>query len=130
MSFRCPQCLTIDSLDILAVLELPPDRHNAEIALQVVGCSSCSFCGLAVFCEARDDVPEVESWTHTGFWVSMDAVASVLGAIRACPDPHNPYCQCLSHTSLGMRDFNQRWRGLLELNRGHTFSMRMARRGV
>jgi hypothetical protein len=124
--FRCPQCQTRDSLEIAASIELPPDRQSGEIALQVVGCSACPFRGLAVYEDARGSVIESESWSHIGYWVSPDAVESVLGAIRCCPDPLNPRCQCPSHTALGQKDVQGIWKGLLEMQTGHTFWMRLA----
>jgi Zn ribbon nucleic-acid-binding protein len=127
MPFRCPQCKTSDSLEIGASLEIPPDRQSCEISLQVVACSACGFRGLAVYREGRASVPESESWQHIGYWVSPDAVESVLRAIQDCPEPHNPKCQCFSHTSLGQKDIRRVWKGLLELERGHTFLMRLAR---
>ena len=126
MSFRCPQCKTRDSLEIISILELPPDAHSGEIALQVVECSACQFRGLAVYEEGRDSVPESESWAHTGYWVSPDAVESVLLATGQCPEPHNPQCRCSSHQALGKKDVYGIWRGLLEMERAHTFTMRLA----
>jgi hypothetical protein len=91
----------------------------------VVACSSCIFQGLAVYAEARGSCHECESWRHVGFWVSPDAIESVRNAIRACPNPHNRSCECEAHTSLGQKDLYGKWKGLLELERGHTFLMRM-----
>jgi hypothetical protein len=125
MSFRCPQCQTPNSLEIDCSIELPPDRETEEISLQVVACGICIYQGVAVYAEARGSCPEAESWRHVGFWVSPDAVESVRKAIQACPDPHNRGCECDSHTALGQKDLHGRWKGLLELERGHTFLMRM-----
>jgi hypothetical protein len=50
---------------------------------------------------------------------------SVERAIRSCPEPHNPRCRCAAHASLGQRDLYGLWRGLLEMERGHTFAMRL-----
>lgn len=127
MAFRCPQCKTPDSLEISASLELPPDRLSSEISLQVVTCSACKFRGLAVYEEPRANAAEIEAFRHTGYWVSPDAVESVLSEINACPDPHDRYCTCAAHTSLGQKDLGGgRWRGLLEMERSHTFKMRLA----
>lgn len=126
MSFRCPQCKTRDSLEIIAAIELPPDRKSGEIALQVLGCSACQFRGLAVYEESRDSVLESESWSHIGYWVSPDAVNATLSAIQSCPDPQNPRCECPAHTSLGCKDVWGVWAGLREMERGHTFLMRLA----
>lgn len=125
MPFRCPQCLTLDSLDIRLSIELPPDRQTDEISLQVVECSTCNFRGLATYIEQRGSFPGAESWKHIGYWVSPDAVESVSAAIRSCPNTHNPKCECLAHTALGQKDLCGEWRGLLELKEGHTFSMRL-----
>jgi len=124
MSFRCPQCLTPNTLEILQSIEIPSDRHSEEISLQVVGCTACAFRGLAVYEELIRAV-EVDSWQHIGYWVSRDAVETVLQAIRSCPDPHNARCACPAHASLGRKDVYGIWRGLLELERSHTFSMRL-----
>jgi hypothetical protein len=125
MSFRCPQCQSPNSLEIECSIELPPDREHEEISLQVVACRACIFSGLAVYSEARGSCPESESWNHIGYWVSPDAVGSVRAAIQACPDPHNRQCECEKHISLGQRDLYGKWSGLLELERGHTFLMRL-----
>lgn len=125
MAFRCPQCKTQDSLHISHAMELPPDRQSQELSLQVVACKECGFRALAVYEVARGDCPESESWKHIGYWVSPDAVESVLAAIRSCPEPRNPDCSCAAHVSLGKKDLRGRWSGLLELERGHTFSMRL-----
>jgi hypothetical protein len=125
MAFRCPQCLSPDSLGIDCSLELPPDRRSDEISLQVIACSACAFQGLAVYFEARGSCPESERWQHTGYWVSPDAVASIQMAVRSCPDPHNRDCACSAHTSLGEQDYRGLWKGLLELERAHTFLMRL-----
>jgi len=125
MAFRCPQCYSPASLEIECSIELPPDRQSDEISVQVIACSACGYQGLAVYSEGRGSVPESERWQHIGYWVSPDAVASVRAAIRACPDPHNRTCACASHTDLGSQDYRGIWQGLLELERGHTFLMRL-----
>jgi Zn ribbon nucleic-acid-binding protein len=126
MSFKCPQCKTQDSLEITTSIELPSDRRSDEISLQVVGCSACKFRGLAVYEESRRGVLESESWNHIGYWVSPDAIESILMVIQSCPDRHNPQCRCLAHSSLGQKDVYGMWSGLLELERGHTFALRLA----
>jgi hypothetical protein len=125
MSFRCPQCLTCNSLEITLSIELLPDRRTDEISLQVVSCSACNFRGLAVYEEARHARSDAESWAHIGYWVSPDAVESVSAAIRSCPNPFDSRCTCASHIGLGEQDVYGKWRGLLELERGHTFKMRI-----
>ncbi len=125
MSFRCPQCATRDGLEIEGSIELPPDRDAQELCLQVVVCKACTFRGLAVYSEGRGDCPESETWNHIGYWVSPDAVDSVAAAIRSCPNPHDSQCTCPAHVELGQKDLRGRWRGLLELEHGHTFAMRL-----
>lgn len=126
MAFRCPQCLTRDSLEIAWALELPPDSLSEEISLQVVTCGVCKFRGLAVYEESRRGDPEVDTWQHIGYWVSPDSVDSIIDAIHACPDPHNPHCRCEAHLSLARKDVRGVWHGLVEMERGHTFLMRLA----
>ena len=106
-------------------IELPPDYANTEIILQIVGCKVCEFRGLAVYEEARRVSLAIESWQHIGYWVSPDAVDSVSSAIRSCPEPLNPRCQCEAHTNLGKKDVSGTWRGLLEMKSAHTFMMRL-----
>jgi hypothetical protein len=106
-------------------MDLPPDRQTEELSLQVVGCSACGFRSLAIYEVARGDCPESESWKHIGYWVSPDAIESVSKAIQSCPEPCNPRCACAAHASLGKKDLQGRWSGLLELERGHTFTMRL-----
>jgi predicted Zn-ribbon and HTH transcriptional regulator len=125
MSFRCPQCKTRDTLQIVLSLDLPPDRQTEELSLQVVACRDCGFRALAVYEVARGDCPESESWKHIGYWVSPDAIESVSAAIRSCPEQRNPHCACAAHASLGKKDLRGKWSGLLELERGHTFAMRL-----
>jgi hypothetical protein len=125
MSFRCPQCLTRNSLEITLSIELSPDRQSDEISLQVVTCSACAFRGLAVYAESRHGRLDSESWEHIGYWVSPDAIESVSATIRSCPDPFNSRCSCSAHTSLGEQDVYGTWCGLLEMERGHTFKMRI-----
>jgi hypothetical protein len=126
MPFRCPQCLTRDGLDIYKSIELPPDRQSDEISLQVVACSVCKWRGLAVYSEGRGTRHGFDSWKHIGYWVSPDAVESVLAAIARCPDPHNRQCECAAHSALGQAELTGEWRGLMEMERGHTFAMRLA----
>ena len=125
MSFRCPQCLTVDSLEITLAIDLPLDRRHDEISLQVVACSACKFQGLAVYEEARGNTLAREEWTHIGYRVSPDAIESVKAAINSCSAPHNPHCGCAAHTSLGEKNPYGLWCGLLELKSGRTFAMRM-----
>ena len=125
MPFRCPQCKTPNTLEITISIELPPDRESGEIVLQVVCCSACRFQGLAVYEEGRGGSFEVENWSHIGYWVSPDAVESVVQAIRQCPDPRDPHCQCASHIALGKREKQGLWKGLMEMQTGHTFWMRL-----
>lgn len=126
MPFRCPQCLAKDSLKIRAAIELPPGRRSFENTLQVVACTACEFSALALYQEFRDNVPEAESWRHIGYRVSPDAVESVLAAIHSCPTPLEAGCQCPAHRSLVNQDLDGAWRGLLELEHGRTFAMRLA----
>jgi hypothetical protein len=125
MPFRCPQCHTPDSLEIIASIDLSPDRRTGEISLQVLGCSACVFRGLAVYAESRAGSDERDDFEHTGYWVSPDAVENVLAAIRSCPEPRNILCQCPAHRRLGEKDVYGMWSGLLELKHGRTFSMRL-----
>lgn len=125
MPFRCPQCRTVDSLEIECSIDLPDDRRSYDLSLQVVGCCVCSFRGLAIYREARFGSLEAEDWSHIGYWVSPDAVAQAVSAIRACPDPHDSACRCPVHAALIDHDLSGSWRGLTELERGHTFSMRL-----
>ena len=126
MSFRCPQCKTLTSLDITRRIELPPDSRSEEITLQVVECYACGFSGLAVYEEPRHGLLEADDWVHIGYWVSKDAVDSVKSAIQSCPNPDDPQCACPVHSSLSRKDIHGVWNGLLEMERGHTFSMRLA----
>ena len=126
MSFRCPQCKTPASLEIVSSIELPPDARSEEITLQVVECAACGFSGLAVYEEPRHGILEADDWRHTGYWVSKDAVESVKAAIRSCPNPYAADCACEVHTSLNQRDMHGAWKGLLEMERAHTFLMRLA----
>jgi hypothetical protein len=125
MAFRCPQCKSRNSLQIDKAMDLPPDHTPDELSIQVVACGACSFRALAVYDVGCGDCPESESWKHIGYWVSPDAVETVSAAIHSCPEPRNPLCQCSAHASLGRRDLHGIWRGLLELERGHTFAMRL-----
>jgi hypothetical protein len=126
MPFRCPQCFTRDSLEITASIELPPGSQSDELALQVVSCNQCQFRGLAVYEESGWGRLERDTWEHIGYWASPDAVEGVLKAIQSFPDPLNSRCPCPSHAELGNRQINGIWKGLVEMERGHTFLMRLA----
>lgn len=126
MLFQCPRCKFSSSLEITSSMALPPDRYAREVMLQVVQCKECNFSGLAIYEEARGSVVESETWRHTGYWVSPDAIRLVSLAIRECPNPLDSYCQCDSHISFGQKDSRNAWRGLIELYRSHTFMMRIS----
>lgn len=125
MAFRCPQCHSPGGLEIECSIELPPDRYSDEISLQIIRCRDCIYTGLAVYAEERGSCPECEGWRHLGYWVSPDAVEATRNAICACPNPHDRQCDCPAHRSLSEQDLTGHWKGLLELERGHTFSMRI-----
>ena len=81
MAFRCPQCFSPASLQIIRSIELPNDRHWDEISLQAIRCSVCKFCGLAVYSELVSGA-ETDSWQHVGYWDSYDAFQSVITGLQ------------------------------------------------
>ena len=97
-------------------MALPPDNRSDDIILQVVSCSQCGFSGLAVYQESRRGAMDSESWEHIAYQVPVSDVKAISSAIRSCPAPKNPGCQCAAHLQLGQRDAGGRWCGLQDQN--------------
>jgi hypothetical protein len=112
MPFQCPKCQQTASLEIRLVLQLPPDQRSDEVVLQVLECSRCEFRSLAVYEESRRGSLETDSWDHTGYFVNGDAVETIAGAIRSCPNPFNHRCECDSHQRFTSGDRRRAWIGL------------------
>ncbi len=112
MSFRCPACAGRSSLAIVRRLELPPDARSDEITLQVVRCQSCDFAGIAVYEESRRGGLDDDHYSHIGYRVPQNQVATIEEALARCPKPGKPRCRCAAHRTYGRRDANGRWIGL------------------
>lgn len=115
MAFWCPQCETSGTLTITHTLELPPDRQLEEITLQVVNCRRCGFSGLAVYEEARRGRLDGDNWQHIGYQIRNAEVGQLIDDILACPEPHNPRCNCPTHRAYGKQDAKGLWVGLTGL---------------
>jgi hypothetical protein len=124
MPFSCPACGAA-SLEITAVIDLPPDSTWDEISLQLVACARCRFRGAAVYQESRRGSLDSEVVDHTGFGPPAETLGWLSTLIASCPDPRNPLCSCNAHLHLAQPDASGRWRGV---PRGDTrFAMSFAR---
>jgi len=121
--FVCPKCSHHGSLKIVLSIELPPDSRSDEITLQIVECSDCRFAGIAVYEESRRGPLDSESFDHTGYYASRDKLRDLGKAIRSCPEPRNPRCQCPAHQTLGKTDASGRWNALRDLETAETFPL-------
>jgi hypothetical protein len=119
----CGRCKTHNALKIVQTLVLPPDSRSDDIILQVVKCGQCGFKGLAVYEESRRGALDSESWSHTAYRVASQDLKSVAAAIRACPSPRDPRCQCDTHQQLGSRDRGGRWNGLQKITVEDSFQI-------
>lgn len=109
MSFQCPQCLGLQSLQIIASIELVPDTRSDEISLQVVRCRDCRFEALAVYEESTRGALDSESVDHYGYQVARKDLFSIKSLIKGCPRPRDAGCSCASHRQLNQRDSSGRW---------------------
>lgn len=123
MPFTCPECSASQSLRITSKLELPADSRSDEITLQVVECSGRGFPGIAVYEESHRGALDDDSFEHTGYRVDAGDLEALRAAIRACPSPENPRCECSAHRKYGRRDATARWNGLAHIRREGTFGM-------
>ena len=119
----CGVCKTTNALKIVQTLVLPPDSRSDDIILQVIKCAQCGFKGLAVYEESRRGALDSESWSHTAYRVASQDLKSVVAAIRACPAPRDPKCQCDTHHQLGSRDRSGRWNGLQKITVEDSFQI-------
>lgn len=115
MSRGCGVCKTNNALKITQTLVLSPDSRSDDIILQVVRCTLCGFKGLAVYEESRRGALDSESWSHTAYRVAEQDLKTIAAAMRACPAPRDPRCQCDTHRQLGIRDRGGRWNGLQKI---------------
>jgi hypothetical protein len=113
-------------MDIIHMLEFPPDAQSDEITLQIVDCSNCHFRGLAVYQESRRGSFDSEAWHHDGYFVSADSAASILQAMDSCPAPGNARCNCAAHISFGRLDEQHYWNGLHGIKIEATFKMKFS----
>jgi len=123
LPFVCPACSHHASLKIVLSIELPPDSRSDEITLQVVQCSDCAFAGIAVYEESRRGRLDSESLHHTGYYVNKNDLRELRKAIRSCPEPRNPRCQCPTHRTLGKTDASGRWDALRHLEITEAFPL-------
>ena len=108
MSFLCPKC-TINTLNIIKMIELPPDSRSDETSVQVVQCQKCGLQGVAIYEESRRGSLASESYSHTGYLLPEKAIEMVIQAIEKCPDNKNSKCKCSSHTFFNILDEGKRW---------------------
>jgi hypothetical protein len=127
MPFICPACHRLKTLRITDRIELSPDARSDEITLQLIKCSQCGFCGVAVYEESRRGALDSESWHHTGYGLAQDQIDQIRKAISRCPDSSNSRCQCASHRSLGKKDPEGIWDGLSNLDLEDPFPLQYSR---
>ena len=129
MSFKCPKCQQY-ALSITSCIELPPDHHSDEIALQVVQCPACRFIGVAVFEESRRGSFESDAWEHVGYQITAVSLSDIVDLIRHCPRPHDSQCDCSSHKALAALDPYGRWQGLHRFKLFTSFPMELRHRSL
>lgn len=106
--FLCPDCAGA-TLVAGRGIELPADSRSDEISLQALGCTSCSFRGIAIYRESRRGALDSESWEHLGYRVPENIRASIQDAIALCPEPGRRSCRCAAHVLLGVQDSQGAW---------------------
>ena len=111
IAFECPTCLK-NTLHITTKIELPPDNRSDEITLQLVKCTRCALQAIAIYEESRRGALDSELWNHTGYQVDDDALKAVTQAIKQCPSPSNPNCQCQPHRTLEKMLLDRSWQGV------------------
>lgn len=108
--FVCPQC-GAPSLKVVKSMDLPSDGRSDDVILQVTQCSSCSFRGLALYEESRRGGMGDETWEHSGFWASDEAVSEVEDLFSQCSSPRDKRCSCDSHKKIvAATSRGQKWR--------------------
>lgn len=112
MRLLCPECQR-KTLKITRRLELPPDHRSDEVALQIIGCASCGFRGIAVYEESRRGALDSESWSHWGYPATASALRSLDRKLKQCPDPHNPRCDCAVHREFARAGAGSHWSEML-----------------
>lgn len=122
MPFLCPEC-TAKSLVIVLTLELPPDSHWDEIALQTLSCTQCTFAGLAVYQESRRGALDAEIVHHEGYRITRADWQRVERAIKRCPTPNDRRCECFAHRAFGRTEASGRWTGLETIARAGLFTL-------
>jgi len=94
--FVCPRC-GAKGLKIVKSMDLPPDRRSDDVILQITECHSCSFKGLALYEESRRGAMGGESFEHTGFWPSDEALTKVEAIFSFCSYLRDKRCGCEGH---------------------------------
>lgn len=125
MSFQCPRCADLQSLEIETSLQLFKGRCDNEITLQIVECQRCQFSGAAVYEEGRRGAVDTRAWKHVGYYLDEAVLAQLKTLILACPDRLDPTCPCPAHLQLGSCDGHGEWLGLEQFNPGGRFTMRL-----
>jgi hypothetical protein len=108
--FLCPQCGAF-GLKVVKAMDLPPDSRSDDVMLQIIECNSCSFKGLALYEESRRGGMDDESFDHTGFWVSDEAVSEVEDIFSLCSSLGDKRCNCIGHKrAVAATSTGKKWR--------------------
>lgn len=99
MALVCPGCGR-PSLRVRKRLELGPNAKWDENALQLVGCSVCSFRGVACYQESRRGALDDEVVHHHGWIVPQDEYRRLTQLMARCPKPGDRRCGCEAHRAL------------------------------
>jgi len=81
-------------------LEMGPDARWDENALQLVGCSACSFQGVACYQESRRGGLDDEVVHHHGWVVPSNEYRRLSRVMARCPKPGDRRCSCDAHKVL------------------------------
>ncbi|MEW6208229.1 MAG: hypothetical protein AB1631_07670 [Acidobacteriota bacterium] len=123
--FFCPECQGAGSLDIASVIDIESDSRSDEIALQVVECAACGFCGIAVYEESRRGSLDSECTDHYGYRMDEADLELLTALISRCPRPRDPSCECRTHLTLNRRNQSGRWNALDDFKTTGYFTMRL-----
>lgn len=124
MKFVCPRCSGV-SMKISLSIELPPDSHSDEIAVQILKCLKCGFAGLGVYEESRRGRLDSESVGHRGYYVDDVTLASIEKMIIECPTPKKFGCHREVHRLLGRTNEVGRLDLLKEISNKERFKLQM-----
>lgn len=95
MTFHCPSC-SLDTLELLHSLSLPPDDGFSDRAVQFLHCSICDFSAVGFYNERHQPTDEID---HFSFRIPSGSSAKRLKELlSSCSTPDQKDCSCTAHT--------------------------------